>query len=127
SNLYHIPIQEKLARILTENSVMDAVFFCNSGAEANEAAIKLAKKYAKDKGNEERTEIVTFRQSFHGRTGTTMAATAQEKIHLGFTPLTPGFRYLPYNDFEALKEVDNGKTTAVLLELIQGEGGVHVA
>ena len=127
SNLYHIPIQEKLAEILTENSVLDAAFFCNSGAEANEAAIKLAKKYAKDQGNEERTEIVTFKQSFHGRTGTTMAATAQEKIHQGFTPLTPGFRYLPFNDFSALEEIHNGKTTAVLLELVQGEGGVNVA
>lgn len=127
SNLYYIPIQEKLAGILTENSVLDAAFFCNSGAEANEAAIKLAKKYAKDKGNDERTEIVTFKHSFHGRTGTTMAATAQEKIHQGFTPLTPGFRYLLFNDFDALKEVNNGKTTAVLLELVQGEGGVNVA
>jgi acetylornithine aminotransferase len=127
SNLYHIPAQEKLARILTENSVLDAAFFCNSGAEANEAAIKLAKKYAKDNGYEERTEIVTFKQSFHGRTGTTLAATGQEKIHEGFTPVTPGFRYLPYNDLDALEGIDNGKTAAVLLELVQGEGGVHVA
>ncbi|MCM3739620.1 acetylornithine transaminase [Oceanobacillus luteolus] len=127
SNLYHIPIQEKLAKLLTENSSLDAAFFCNSGAEANEAAIKIAKKYAKDQGNEARTEIVTFKQSFHGRTGTTLAATAQEKIHQGFTPITPGFRYLPYNDFDVLQEIDNGKTTAVLLELVQGEGGVNIA
>lgn len=127
SNLYHIPIQEKLAKILTSNSIFAGAFFCNSGAEANEAAIKLVKKYAKDQGNEERTEIVTFKQSFHGRTGTTLAATAQEKIHQGFTPLTPGFRYLPFNDEAALEQIDNGKTTAVLLELIQGEGGVNVA
>lgn len=125
SNLYHIPIQEKLATILTENSIFDAAFFSNSGAEANEAAIKLAKKYAKDQGNVERTEIVTFKQSFHGRTGTTLAATAQEKIHKGFTPIAPGFRYLPYNDIEALQEIHNGRTTAVLLELVQGEGGVN--
>ncbi|WP_085992852.1 acetylornithine transaminase [Oceanobacillus senegalensis] len=127
SNLYHIPNQEKLASLLTKNSLFDQVFFCNSGAEANEAAIKIAKKYAKDQGNPERVEIVTFKQSFHGRTGITMAATGQEKIHQGFTPLTPGFRYLPYNDVATLKEVNNGKTTAVLLELIQGEGGVFPA
>lgn len=127
SNLYHIPIQEKLANILAENSIFDGAFFCNSGAEANEAAIKLAKKYAKDQGNEERTEIVTFKRSFHGRTGTTLAATAQEKIHQGFTPVTPGFRYLSFNDEAALEQIDNGKTTAVLLELVQGEGGVNVA
>lgn len=127
SNLYHIPVQEKLANSLTSNSIFDGAFFCNSGAEANEAAIKLAKKYAKDHGNAERTEIVTFKQSFHGRTGTTLAATAQEKIHEGFTPITPGFRYLPFNDESALNEINNGKTTAVLLELIQGEGGVNIA
>ncbi|RKQ33855.1 acetylornithine transaminase [Oceanobacillus halophilus] len=125
SNLYEIPNQEKLSELLSINSVLDQVFFCNSGAEANEAAIKLAKKYAKDQGNSERTEIVTFKQSFHGRTGTTMAATAQEKIHQGFTPLTPGFRYLPFNDFNSLKEINDGKTTAVLVEIIQGEGGVR--
>ncbi|MFD1849938.1 acetylornithine transaminase [Oceanobacillus bengalensis] len=127
SNLYEIPNQENLAKILTENSCLDNVFFCNSGAEANEAAIKLAKKYAKDQGKPNRTEIVTFKHSFHGRTGTTMAATAQEKIHQGFTPLTSGFRYLPYNDFAALEAINNGNTTAVLLELVQGEGGVHPA
>lgn len=127
SNLYHIPIQDQLADILTSNSCLDAAFFCNSGAEANEAAIKLAKKYAKDQGNVERTEIVTFKQSFHGRTGTTLAATGQEKIHQGFTPVTAGFRYLPFNNQDALSQVNNGKTTAVLIELIQGEGGVNVA
>lgn len=127
SNLYEVPGQEKLATLLAENSCLDQVFFCNSGAEANEAAIKLAKKYAKDQGNEKRTEIVTFKQSFHGRTGVTMAATGQEKIHQGFTPVTPGFRYIPYNDYEALNDLTDGKTTAVLLELIQGEGGVFPA
>ncbi|WP_087973407.1 acetylornithine transaminase [Oceanobacillus rekensis] len=127
SNLYEIPSQAKLATLLTENSCYDQVFFCNSGAEANEAAIKLAKKYAKDKGNPERTEIVTFHQSFHGRTGSTMAATGQEKIQQGFSPLTSGFRYLTYNDQKALEQVDNGTTTAVLLEMIQGEGGVNQA
>ncbi|MFC4024589.1 acetylornithine transaminase [Oceanobacillus longus] len=127
SNLYEIPSQNELAALLTNNSCYDQVFFCNSGAEANEAAIKLAKKYAKDKGHPERTEIVTFHQSFHGRTGSTMAATGQEKIHQGFSPLTSGFRYLSYNDEASLEQVDNGTTTAVLLELIQGEGGVNKA
>ncbi|OEH54227.1 acetylornithine aminotransferase [Oceanobacillus sp. E9] len=127
SNLYHIPSQEKLASMLTEYSCLDQVFFCNSGAEANEAAIKIAKKYAKDKGYHDRIEIVTFEQSFHGRTGSTMAATAQEKIHQGFTPLTKGFRYLPFNNKGSLSEIDNGKTSAVLLEVIQGEGGIHIA
>ncbi|RLL44951.1 acetylornithine transaminase [Oceanobacillus piezotolerans] len=125
SNLYHNPNQEALAELLAENSALDKVFFCNSGAEANEAAIKLAKKYAKDKGNPERIEIVTFLDSFHGRTGSAMAATAQAKIHEGFSPITPGFRYLPYNDCDSLEQINNGKTTAVLLELVQGEGGVH--
>ncbi|WP_010650228.1 acetylornithine transaminase [Oceanobacillus massiliensis] len=127
SNLYEIPAQNELAALLVEHSCFDQVFFCNSGAEGNEAAIKLAKKYAKDQGNPERSEIITFQQSFHGRTGTTMAATAQEKIHKGFTPLTPGFRYLPYNEMSFLDQVHNGKTAAVLLELIQGEGGVNKA
>lgn len=125
SNLYEIPNQEELAELLTQNSVFEKVFFCNSGAEANEAAIKIAKKYAKDQGNPERTDIVTFKQSFHGRTGATMAATGQEKIHQGFTPLAVGFRYLALNDFESLSEISDGKTTAVLLEVIQGEGGVN--
>ncbi|RDW18135.1 acetylornithine transaminase [Oceanobacillus arenosus] len=125
SNLYDIPAQQELAQLLVDNSRFDKAFFCNSGAEANEAAIKIAKKYAKDHGNDQRVEIVTFSNSFHGRTGTTMAATAQAKIHEGFTPLTPGFRYLALNDPDALEVIDNGKTTAVLLELVQGEGGVN--
>ncbi|PAV29791.1 aspartate aminotransferase family protein [Virgibacillus profundi] len=127
SNLYNIPSQQALADELTKNSCFDKVFFCNSGAEANEAAIKIAKKYAKDKGYDERTEIITFNSSFHGRTGTTMAATAQEKIHQGFTPITPGFRYLPFNDTASLNQLYRGKTAAVLLELVQGEGGVNPA
>ncbi|AXI08649.1 acetylornithine transaminase [Oceanobacillus sp. 143] len=125
SNLFEIPAQQELAQLLVDNSCFEKAFFCNSGAEANEAAIKIAKKYAKDHGNGKRVEIVTFSHSFHGRTGSTMAATAQTKIHEGFTPLTPGFRYLTLNDSNALKEIDNGKTAAVLLELVQGEGGVN--
>lgn len=127
SNLYEIPQQQALANKLTDLSCFHQAFFCNSGAEANEAAIKLAKKYAKDQGNHERVEIVTFSGSFHGRTGTTLAATAQEKIHKGFTPITPGFRYLTFNDPHSVEKINNGKTTAVILELVQGEGGVHPA
>ncbi|WP_339184752.1 aspartate aminotransferase family protein [Oceanobacillus sp. FSL W7-1293] len=127
SNLYQIPQQEALAEKLVSLSCFDQAFFCNSGAEANEAAIKLAKKYAKDQQKPERTEMVTFSNSFHGRTGYTMAATAQPKIHSGFTPLTPGFTYLPFNQPEALEQIDTDKTAGVLLELVQGEGGVHPA
>lgn len=127
SNLYHIPEQQALANKLTELSCFNQAFFCNSGAEANEAAIKLAKKYAKDQGNDERIEIVTFSGSFHGRTGTTLAATAQEKIHQGFTPIALGFRYLPFNDPASIEQINNGTTTAVMLELVQGEGGVRPA
>jgi acetylornithine/N-succinyldiaminopimelate aminotransferase len=124
SNLYHIPSQQELAAKLVENSFGDQVFFCNSGAEANEAAIKLARRYAQKVKGTESYEIVTFKQSFHGRTLATLSATGQEKIQQGFLPLMPGFRYLPYNDLEALNELANDKTCAVLVELIQGEGGV---
>jgi acetylornithine/N-succinyldiaminopimelate aminotransferase len=124
SNLYHIPNQQALASELTANSCGDQVFFCNSGAEANEAAIKLARRYAQKVKGTEKYEIVTFQQSFHGRTLATLSATGQEKIQQGFLPLMPGFRYLPYNDLEALTEVPTANTCAVLLEMVQGEGGV---
>jgi acetylornithine/N-succinyldiaminopimelate aminotransferase len=124
SNLYHIPVQERLARLLVEHSSGDQVFFCNSGAEANEAAIKLARRYAqKVKGTDE-YEVVTFTQSFHGRTLAALSATGQEKLQTGFYPLLPGFRYLPFNDSHALSQLVSEKTCAVLLELVQGEGGV---
>lgn len=124
SNLYHIPNQQELAEMLTANSCGDQVFFCNSGAEANEAAIKLARRYAnKEKGNPSPT-VVTFQQSFHGRTLATLTATGQEKIQLGFSPLVPGFSYLPFNDIEELYKLYTIKPAAVLLELVQGEGGV---
>ncbi|MCP8617320.1 acetylornithine transaminase [Salirhabdus salicampi] len=126
SNLYHIPAQQQLAELLVEYSCFDQVFFCNSGAEANEAAIKLARKYAHDQGKEE-GEIVTFTQSFHGRTMATLSATGQKKIQHGFTPLLTGFRHEPFNDMEALEKIIQPDTIAVLLELVQGEGGVMVA
>ncbi|MBM7604101.1 acetylornithine aminotransferase [Metabacillus crassostreae] len=116
-NLFHQPIQEDVAKLLVESSDGDAVFFCNSGAEANEAAIKLARKYTG------KTKIVTFLQSFHGRTFATMSATGQEKIQQGFGPLLETFEYLPYNDLEALEELGSD-VCAIMLEVIQGEGGV---
>ncbi len=127
SNLYHIPQQTQLAEKLTAVSCFDQAFFCNSGAEANEAAIKLAKKYAHDHQLTHKNQIVSFTSSFHGRTGTTMAATAQSKIHQGFAPLTPGFHYCEFNDQEAIEGIDYDTTIAVILELIQGEGGVRQA
>jgi acetylornithine/N-succinyldiaminopimelate aminotransferase len=124
SNLYNIPAQQELASVLVENSCGDQVFFCNSGAEANEAAIKLARRYAQKIKGSNKFEIVTFHQSFHGRTLATLSATGQEKIQQGFFPLMPGFRYLPFNDVEALKDLPSEETCAVLLEMVQGEGGV---
>lgn len=124
SNLYHIPMQQVLAEMLVQHSFADQVFFCNSGAEANEAAIKLARRYSQKVKQQDAYEIVTFLHSFHGRTLATLSATGQPKIQDGFYPLVQGFRYLPYNDFNALGELNNGKTCAVMLELVQGEGGV---
>ena len=125
SNLYYTEPQTKLAGLLTKKSFADRVFFCNSGAEANEAAIKLARKYGReDKGNE-RFEIITMTNSFHGRTMATITATGQEKFHKGFEPLLPGFIYVPYNDVEAVKNTIGKTTCAIMVEPIQGEGGVN--
>jgi predicted acetylornithine/succinylornithine family transaminase len=126
SNYFHIEPQIKLAKLLIENSFADKVFFCNSGAEANEAAIKLARKFAKEKMSPDRFEILTALNSFHGRTLAAVTATAQEKFHKGFEPLVPGFRYIPFNDVDALKSALKKETCAVLLEPIQGEGGVNI-
>jgi len=125
SNLYYTEPQIELAYRLTENSFADRVFFCNSGAEANEAAIKLARKYFKDKGESERYRIVTMEKSFHGRTMATLSATGQDKIRKGFEPVLEGFDYIPFNDIEALRKSIGSSTCAVLLEPIQGEGGVR--
>lgn len=123
SNLYYIEPQANLARALCEISFADKVFFSNSGAEANEAAIKLARRWGKDK----RYEIITMEESFHGRTVTTLRATAQTKYQKGFGPFPPGFKYSPFNDLERLKESISEKTCAIMLEPIQGEGGIRMA
>jgi len=127
SNLYEQPLQEQLAGMLSRLSGLDRAFFCNSGAEANEAAIKLARRYMQKVRGEERFEIITFQQSFHGRTLATLTATGQEKVKDGFAPLPAGFTTIPYNDREALEQAITGQTCAVMLELVQGEGGVHPA
>ena len=125
SNLYHIAPQILLARLLVENSPLDKAFFCNSGAEANEAAIKLARKYASEQMGG-RYELITMQDSFHGRTLATVTATAQERFHVGFAPLPEGFRYVPYNDLQALEAAVTEKTCGVLVEPIQGESGVLI-
>jgi predicted acetylornithine/succinylornithine family transaminase len=126
SNLYYIEPQIELASLLCKHSFADKVFFCNSGAEANEGALKLARKYAKGKTGEDRYEIITMERSFHGRTLATLTATGQTKYHKGYAPLMPGFKYVPFNDLKAVKEAIDSKTCAVLLEPIQGEGGVNI-
>lgn len=127
SNIYHIEPQGQLAKVLVENSCADKVFFCNSGAEANEAAIKLARKYAKKHLGADKYEIITAQNSFHGRTLAAITATGQAKYQQGFEPLPTGFKYVPFNDLTAISEAVGPHTCAVLLEPIQGEGGVHPA
>jgi acetylornithine aminotransferase len=127
SNLYYTEPQVRLAQMLVDHSCADRVFFCNSGAEANEAAIKLARRYGHEKHCANRFEIITMKNSFHGRTMATLTATGQEKVQKGFEPLVPGFVYAPFNDFAAIESLVTDKTTAIMLEPIQGEGGVHVA
>ena len=125
SNLYYTEPQACFARLLVENSFADKVFFCNSGAEANEAAIKLARKY----GHEQlggKYELITMKDSFHGRTLATLTATGQEKVQLGFAPLPEGFSYVPFDHLPALEAAISEKTCGILLEPIQGEGGVRI-
>jgi len=126
SNYFHIPQQVHLAKLLCDHSFADRVFFSNSGAEANEAAIKLARKWAKEHGASDRGDIITMRGGFHGRTLATVTATAQEKYHHGFEPLPGGFKYVPYNDVRAVERAIDSKTAALLVEPVQGEGGVIV-
>lgn len=126
SNLYYIENQAKLAQMLAENTCGDKVFFGNSGAEANEGAIKLARKYFYNKG-QERYEIITAKASFHGRTLATLAATGQDKYHKPFEPMPAGFINIPFNDLEAVESAISSTTAAIMVEPIQGEGGVFVA
>lgn len=125
SNLYHISLQTKLAEALCKVSFADKVFFSNSGAEANEAAIKLARKFGSKLGG--RYEIITMEGSFHGRTLATLKATAQTKYQNGFGPFPPGFKYAPFNDLKGVEKAISPKTCAIMLEPIQGEGGINVA
>jgi predicted acetylornithine/succinylornithine family transaminase len=126
SNYFHIPQQIQLAKLLCEHSFADRVFFSNSGAEANEAAIKLARKYARERFSSDRYEIIAARNSFHGRTLATVTATGQEKHQHGFEPLLPGVKHVPYNDLRAMERAMDNRTAAVLIEPIQGEGGINV-
>ncbi|MEO1433166.1 MAG: aspartate aminotransferase family protein [Cyanobacteria bacterium J06633_8] len=131
SNFYYIPEQGELARWIVNNSCADKVFFCNSGAEANEAAIKLARKYAHTVLNIDKPIILTANSSFHGRTLATITATGQAKYQKNFNPLVPGFSYVPYNDIQAIEaaisDLDEGDyaVAAIMLEPLQGEGGVR--
>ncbi len=122
SNLFYTQNQVKLAKILVEHAELDYAFFCNSGAEANEAAFKLARKWGQG-----RYEIITAEQSFHGRTLASITATGQPKYQKGFEPLMPGFTYVPFNDLEAVQKAVTSDTVAIMLEAVQGEGGVRIA
>ena len=126
SNYFHIPQQIHLAKLLCDHSFADRVFFSNSGAEANETAIKLCRKWAKEHGGSDRGDIISMRGGFHGRTLATVTATAQEKYHHGYEPLPGGFKYVPFNDLKALERAIDSRTAGVLVEPIQGEGGVNI-
>lgn len=126
SNYFHIEAQTKLAKILVDNSFADKVFFCNSGAEANEAAIKLARRYFRELVGQNKFEFITALNSFHGRTLGTLSATGQEKFKIGFDPLVPGFKHVEFNDLEAIEKAITKNTCAVMLEPIQGESGVKI-
>ncbi|SEN50064.1 acetylornithine aminotransferase apoenzyme [Paracoccus alcaliphilus] len=125
SNLYQIPQQERLADLLVEKTFADTAFFTNSGTEAAELAIKMVRRYWHDAGQPDRIEILTFEGAFHGRSTGAIAAAGSEKMTAGFGPLMPGFRTLPWGDIEALKAAITDRTAAVLLEPIQGEGGIR--
>ena len=126
SNLFYTVPQVELAAELTRLSFADKVFFSNSGAEANEAAIKLARKYSKDRHGEGRFHIITMKDSFHGRTLATLSATGQEKVHKGFEPLVEGFTFVDFNSVSAVEAAITEKTCAVMVEPIQGEGGINL-
>jgi acetylornithine/N-succinyldiaminopimelate aminotransferase len=126
SNIFHNAPQVHLAKLLVEHSFADRVFFCNSGAEANEAALKVVRKYAKERLATDRYEVIATNNSFHGRTLATVSATGQPKYHHGFEPLMPGFKHVPYNDLRAMERALDSHTAAILVEPIQGEGGVNI-
>ncbi len=126
SNLYYTEPQIRLAQLLVEHTALDQVFFSNSGAEANEGALKLARKYYQGRG-EEKYEIISFHNSFHGRTLATVSVTGQEKYHQGFKPLLQGVRFAAFNDLESVAALMTPKTCAILVEPVQGEGGVYPA
>lgn len=126
SNLFYTRPQVELARGLTQKSFADKVFFSNSGAEANEAAIKLARKHSSDRYGPGRFHIITMKNSFHGRTLATLSATGQEKIHKGFEPLVAGFTFVDFNSVSAVEAAITDKTCAVMVEPIQGEGGINI-
>jgi acetylornithine/N-succinyldiaminopimelate aminotransferase len=126
SNIFHNAPQVHLAKLLVEHSFADRVFFCNSGAEANEAALKVVRKYAKEHLATDRYEVIATNNSFHGRTLATVSATGQPKYQHGFEPLMPGFKHVPYNDLRAMERALDSHTAAILVEPIQGEGGVNI-
>jgi len=126
SNLFHIEPQIHLAKELVEHTFADKAFFCNSGAEANEGAIKLARKFFHDRREHDRYHIITMENSFHGRTLATLAATGQTKYRKGFEPETPGFSHVPFGDIQSLRTAVNRTVAAIIIEPIQGEGGVRV-
>jgi len=126
SNHFHIEPQVALGKELVRHSFADKVFFCNSGTEAIEAAIKLSRRYSREVLKKDRFEVITMFGSFHGRTYGAVSATAQEKFHQGFEPMVPGFRYVPFNDVKAVEDSITDKTCAILVEPVQGEGGVKV-
>ena len=125
SNLYYTRPQAALAQLLCEKTGMEKVFFSNSGAEANECAIKTARKYSSDKYGGGRSCIITLENSFHGRTMATLSATGQPAMHQSFAPFLEGFKYAPANDFNAMKSLCDGSVCAIMMELVQGEGGVN--
>ena len=125
SNLYSIPVQEELAQKLVDNSFADKIFFTNSGTESIECSIKMARKYFFEKGNAKKTQIITFEGSFHGRSMAAISASRAEKLTKGFEPLLPGFKSMPFGNLEAIKSLDFNSICAILLEPIQGEGGIR--
>lgn len=125
SNLYKIPQQEALAQILVEETFADTVFFTNSGTEACELAVKMARKYWYEKGQPDKTDVITFSGSFHGRSSAGIAAAGGEKLTKGFGPLLPGFVHVPFGDHDALNAAINDKTGAIMIEPVQGEGGIR--